>query len=159
MRITCVLFGNHTANYIDAFLVDPICGYDGVVMRERVRHTQLLKSPYLWLGLVLVLAAALRFSRLGEYHNTYYMATVVSMLQSPSNFLFGSFDPVGIVTVDKPPASFWFQSIFVWLLGVHIWSITLPQVLLGIFSPATFWFHCRFERIAMSCGVAGNSYY
>ena len=42
----------------------------------------------------------MRFSRLGDFDNQYYTATVVSMLQSPTNFLFGSFDPGGVVMVD-----------------------------------------------------------
>ena len=35
-----------------------------------------------WLLLAVVIGAALRFSRLGDFDNQYYTATVVSMLQS-----------------------------------------------------------------------------
>ena len=38
--------------------------------------------------------------------NSYYAAAARSMTQSWSNFFFGSFDPGGWITVDKPPMAF-----------------------------------------------------
>src|SRR3990172_6011732 len=92
--------------------------------------------PGLGLPLVLLLAVALRFSRLGQFDNRYYTATVASMLQSWHNFLFASFDPGGVVSVDKPPVAFWLDSVPGALLGVSGLSVTLPHALAGIASVA-----------------------
>lgn len=86
----------------------------------------------LWILLPLIIGASLRIPRLGDYENSYYTATVASMLQSVPNFIFGSFDPIGVVMVDKPPASFWLQVPFAAVFGVSDWSVVLPQILLGI---------------------------
>src|SRR5262249_31337008 len=55
-------------------------------------------------GAVLALASFLDFFRLDRngYANTYYSAAVRSMLRSWHNFFFVSFDPGGLVSVDKP---------------------------------------------------------
>lgn len=66
------------------------------------------------------------------YANAYYTSAVTSMLQSWHNFFFASFDPAGFVTVDKPPVTFWVQTIFAYIFGVHGWSVILPQALAGI---------------------------
>ena len=61
-----------------------------------------------WMGLAAVVAIAgvLRLWDLERngYGNVYYAAAVRGMLVSWSNFFFGSFDPAGFVTVDKPPS-------------------------------------------------------
>lgn len=85
----------------------------------------------------------LRFSRVGDYDNSYYTATVASMLKSWSNFLFGSFDSIGLVMVDKPPVSFWVQAIPSAVLGVSKWSVTLPQAILGTAAIAVLYFAIR----------------
>jgi 4-amino-4-deoxy-L-arabinose transferase-like glycosyltransferase len=64
--------------------------------------------------------------------NSFYTAAVKSMSLNVKNFLFGSFDPAGIVTVDKPPLSLWPQVISTWIFGYHNWSILLPQVIEGV---------------------------
>ncbi len=64
-----------------------------------------------WLLLAITVGATLRLTRLGDFHNPYYTATVASMLRSPHNLFYGSFDPLGVVTVDKPPFAFWVQAI------------------------------------------------
>jgi 4-amino-4-deoxy-L-arabinose transferase-like glycosyltransferase len=78
------------------------------------------------------IGAILRFARVGEFDNQYYTATVMSMLQSPANFLFASFDPAGIVMVDKPPLSFWIQAVPAAIFGVNKWAVTLPQTIFGV---------------------------
>ncbi|MDQ0946821.1 4-amino-4-deoxy-L-arabinose transferase-like glycosyltransferase [Streptomyces phaeochromogenes] len=86
------------------------------------------------LGAVMVLAAILygwALSSLG-WGNSYYSAAVKSMGKSWTNFLFGSFDPVGVVTVDKPPAALWPQVISSKIFGLHGWALMLPQVLEGV---------------------------
>jgi len=66
------------------------------------------------------------------YANAYYTAAVTSMLQSWHNFFFVSLDPAGFITVDKPPVTFWIQTLFAYIFGVHGWSVILPQALAGV---------------------------
>jgi 4-amino-4-deoxy-L-arabinose transferase-like glycosyltransferase len=68
----------------------------------------------------------------GQLGNTYYSAAAKSMTSSFTNFLFGSFDPYGVVTVDKPPMALWPQALSVWIFGFHGWALLLPQVLEGV---------------------------
>lgn len=49
-----------------------------------------------------------------------------------TNFLFGSFDPAGVITVDKPPAALWPQVISSKIFGLHGWALILPQLLEGV---------------------------
>ncbi|MGW2613458.1 ArnT family glycosyltransferase [Streptomyces sp. NPDC001500] len=86
------------------------------------------------LGAVLVLAAVLYGWALGSlgWANSYYSAAVKSMGRSWTDFLFGSFDPAGVVTVDKPPAALWPQVISSKVFGMHGWALVLPQALEGV---------------------------
>jgi 4-amino-4-deoxy-L-arabinose transferase-like glycosyltransferase len=68
----------------------------------------------------------------GQLGNTYYAAAVKSMTSSFTDFLFGSFDPAGVVTVDKPPFALWPQALSVLIFGYHGWALLLPQVLEGV---------------------------
>ncbi|NEN86218.1 ArnT family glycosyltransferase [Paenibacillus elgii] len=67
-----------------------------------------------------------------QYANAYYTSAVASMLQSFHTFFYASFDPAGYVTVDKPPVTFWIQTVSAYLFGLHGWSVILPQALAGI---------------------------
>ncbi|GGH39204.1 glycosyltransferase family 39 protein [Paenibacillus segetis] len=67
-----------------------------------------------------------------HYVNTYYTTAVGSMLQSFHNFFYASLDSAGSVTVDKPPVTFWIQSIFAYVFGLYGWSVILPQALTGV---------------------------
>lgn len=64
--------------------------------------------------------------------NTYYTAAIKSMTMSWHNFWYGSFDPAGFITVDKPPVALWFMAISAKIFGLHGWSIVLPSVLFGV---------------------------
>ncbi|MBW8009943.1 MAG: dolichyl-phosphate-mannose--protein mannosyltransferase [Chloroflexi bacterium] len=88
------------------------------------------------LGLIILLGAFLRFYELGAYSigNTYYAATVKSMLTSWDNFFYAAFEPGGSVTVDKPPLGFWVQAVSAYFLGVNGFSLALPQALAGVIS-------------------------
>ncbi|WEV53950.1 glycosyltransferase family 39 protein [Leuconostocaceae bacterium ESL0723] len=66
--------------------------------------------------------------------NSYYTAAITSMVQSWHNFWYGSLDPAGFITVDKPPVALWFMAISAKIFGVHGWSVVLPSVLAGIAS-------------------------
>ncbi|WP_370964363.1 ArnT family glycosyltransferase [Amycolatopsis sp. cg9] len=83
---------------------------------------------------ICVAAGALYAWRIGagQLGNTYYSAAVKSMTGSVTNFLFGSFDPYGVFTVDKPPMSLWPQALSVLVFGFHGWALLLPQVLEGV---------------------------
>ncbi|WP_280880380.1 ArnT family glycosyltransferase [Streptomyces pseudovenezuelae] len=86
------------------------------------------------LGAVLVLAGVLYGWALGSlgWGNSYYSAAVKSMGKSWTNFLFGSFDPAGVITVDKPPAALWPQVVSSKIFGLHGWALILPQLLEGV---------------------------
>jgi 4-amino-4-deoxy-L-arabinose transferase-like glycosyltransferase len=88
------------------------------------------------LGLIILLGAFLRFYQLGAagVGNSYYAATVKSMLTSWHNFFFAAFEPGGSVTVDKPPLGFWLQTISAYFLGVNGFALALPQALAGMLS-------------------------
>jgi len=66
------------------------------------------------------------------YANAYYTTAVTSMLQNWHAFFYASLDPGGYVTVDKPPVTFWVQTAFAYVFGVHGWSVILPQALAGV---------------------------
>jgi 4-amino-4-deoxy-L-arabinose transferase-like glycosyltransferase len=62
----------------------------------------------------------------------YYEAAVRSMGTSWHDFLFGSFDPAGTISVDKLPGALWVQALSVRIFGFHVWAIVAPQVLEGV---------------------------
>lgn len=64
--------------------------------------------------------------------NAFYTAAIKSMTESFKNFWYGSFDPAGYITVDKPPVALWFMAISAKIFGVHGWSVVLPSVLFGV---------------------------
>src|SRR3954467_2480373 len=64
--------------------------------------------------------------------NDYYTAAVRSMASSWHAFLFGSFDPAGVMTVDKPPLALWVQALSARVFGLSSWSILVPQALMGV---------------------------
>lgn len=63
------------------------------------------------------------------YSNEYYSAAVKSMLLSFKNFFFVSFDPVGFLTVDKPPLGLWLQAICAKIFGLNTFAILLPSII------------------------------
>lgn len=93
-------------------------------------------AAWMGLGLVILVGAFLRFYHLGSYSigNSYYAATVKSMLTSWHNFFFVSFEPGGSVTVDKPPLGFWIQAASAYFFGVNGFALALPQALAGVLS-------------------------
>lgn len=85
------------------------------------------------LVLISVLSFGLNFFAISKngVGNTYYAAAIKSMTQSFKNFFFVSFDPAGMVSVDKPPLGLWIQALFVLIFGYHGWAMMLPQALAG----------------------------
>lgn len=83
---------------------------------------------------VLALSAVLNLHRLAQngYANTFYSAAVKSMLRSWHNFFFVSFDPSGLVTVDKPPIALWLQTASAKLFGFGPLSLLVPEAVAGV---------------------------
>ncbi len=93
------------------------------------------------LAAVLALSAVLNVNHLARngYANTFYSAAVRSMLHSWHNFFFVSFDPGGMVTVDKPPLGLWVQGLSAELFGFHPLSLLLPEAIAGVLSVAALY--------------------
>ncbi|HEY0361840.1 MAG TPA: glycosyltransferase family 39 protein [Solirubrobacteraceae bacterium] len=90
--------------------------------------------PFPELGALLLLAGVLNLWALDRngWANQYYSAAVRSMSTSWHNFLYDSFDPSGLMTVDKPPLALWVQALSARVFGFHSWSILVPQALMGV---------------------------
>jgi 4-amino-4-deoxy-L-arabinose transferase-like glycosyltransferase len=99
-------------------------------LRDKLRS---LPWPRPELAALLALALVLDLWALGQngWANEYYSAAVRSMAGSWHNFLFGSFDARGLMTVDKPPAALWVQALSVKAFGFSSWAILVPQALMG----------------------------
>ena len=54
------------------------------------------------------------------------------MLKSWHNFFFVSFDPGGLVSVDKPPLALWLEATSAKVFGYSGWAILLPEALAGV---------------------------
>ena len=81
------------------------------------------------LFLIAILSFILNFYAISNYGygNEYYSASVLSMTKSLKNFFFISFDPTGMLAIDKPPLGLWIQAIFVMILGFKGWVMILPR--------------------------------
>lgn len=81
-----------------------------------------LGSDVVLLGILLLAAVLYGYGIWNDqYVNTYYTTAVGSMLQSFHNFFFASLDSAGSVTVDKPPVTFWLQTLSALIFGLHGW--------------------------------------
>ena len=111
-------------------------------------------SPWAGLGGVMALGLGLRVWRLDQngFGTEYYSAGVRSMLDSPHNFLFNSFDPAGFVSLDKPPIALWVQVASAKLLGFSSLSVLLPQALEGLASIALV-YHLVARRFGEAAGL------
>jgi 4-amino-4-deoxy-L-arabinose transferase-like glycosyltransferase len=106
---------------------------------------------------LLALAAVLYLWGLSKngWANDYYSAAVRSMAGSWHDFLYGSFDAKGLMTVDKPPAALWVEALSAKVFGFNSLAILVPQALMGVASVGLLYDLVRrhFGRIAGS--VAG----
>jgi len=105
---------------------------------------------------VLALSAVLNLNKLSQngYANIFYSAGVKSMLRSWHNFLFVSFDPGGLVTVDKPPLALWVQAASAKLFGFSPLSLLLGEAIVGVLSVAAlYWVISR--RLGPWPAIAG----
>src|SRR5919201_3406700 len=101
--------------------------------RDRARS---LSIPFPEIGVLVVLSALLNLWALDRngWANQYYSAAVRSMSSSWHNFIYGSFDVSGVMTVDKPPLALWVQALSVRVFGYHPLSILVPEALMGVAS-------------------------
>ena len=90
--------------------------------------------PFPELGALLFLSGVLNLWALDRngWANQYYSAAVRSMSSSWHNFLYNSFDPSGLMTVDKPPLALWVQALSARVFGFHSLSVLVPQALMGV---------------------------
>jgi 4-amino-4-deoxy-L-arabinose transferase-like glycosyltransferase len=117
--------------------------------RSLLRHAGL---PF-----VLALSAVLNTNRLSQngYANIFYSAGDKSMLSSLHNFLFASFDPGGLVTVDKPPLALWVQVISAKLFGFSPLSLLLPEAIAGVLGVALLYFILQ-RRIGVAAALGSS---
>jgi 4-amino-4-deoxy-L-arabinose transferase-like glycosyltransferase len=110
--------------------------------REQIMRNKIVQRLDFFLIAIALLSAILNMYNIWQDQtaNAYYTAAVTSMLQSFHNFFFASFDPGGFVTVDKPPVTFWIQTISAYFFGVKGWSVILPQALAGVGSVLLMYF-------------------
>src|SRR3954462_13772169 len=81
---------------------------------------------------VCFLAAALRFADFGGgYLTPYYDAAVRSMGLSWHNFLYGSLEPSGQISIDKTPVDLWLQVASTKLFGFWSVALRLPPAIAG----------------------------
>lgn len=104
---------------------------------------------------VLGLSAVLNVTRLSHngWANTYYSASVQSMLRSLHNFLFISFDPGGLISVDKPPLGLWVQALSAKAFGFTPLSLLLPEAIAGVLAVAALYWAVR-PRFGSAAGLA-----
>jgi 4-amino-4-deoxy-L-arabinose transferase-like glycosyltransferase len=105
---------------------------------------------------ILVLSCVLNTHRLAQngYANTFYSAAVKSMLLSWHNFLFVSFDPGGLIAIDKPPLGVWVQAASAKLFGLSPLSLLLPEAIISTIAVAVL-YRMLARRLGAAVGLAG----
>src|SRR2546423_979166 len=114
-----------------------------------------------WLGHlalvpVLALSAALNLQHLSQngYANIFYAGGVKSMLRSWHNFFFVSFDPGGLIMVDKPPLGLWLQAASAKLFGFGPMALLLPEAIAGVLTVAGLYWMLA-PRVGVIAALAG----
>jgi 4-amino-4-deoxy-L-arabinose transferase-like glycosyltransferase len=110
--------------------------------RWRARVPAVLSlAPYAGFVAVVAFSAVLNTYRLSQngYSNIFYSAGVKSMLRSLHNFVFVSFDPAGLISVDKPPLGLWAQAASAKLFGFSPLSLLLPEAIFGVLTVAVLY--------------------
>src|SRR4051812_26281039 len=120
--------------------------------RPRVRG-RAVALPRPEVAALLVLAGALNLWALSRngWANDYYAGAVRSMAGSWHAFLYGSLDPGGVMTVDKPPLALWVQALSARVFGYSSWALLVPQALMGV---ASVWL--VYDLVARRFGRAGG---
>jgi 4-amino-4-deoxy-L-arabinose transferase-like glycosyltransferase len=117
----------------------------------------LLAPHRLALTAILGLSAAMNTYALSRngWANNYYSASVKSMLLSLHNLLFISFDPGGMISLDKPPLSVWAQAISAKAFGFMPLALLLPEAIAGVLCVGVLYLAMRkpFGRTAALAGA------
>jgi 4-amino-4-deoxy-L-arabinose transferase-like glycosyltransferase len=110
---------------------------------------------YAALAAILTLSVVLNTHRLAQngYANTFYSAGVKSMLRSWHNFFFVSFDPGGLITIDKPPLGVWLQAASAYLFGFSPLSLLLPEAIISTVALAVL-YRVIVRRLGAAAGLA-----
>ena len=90
----------------------------------------LLLAPEAWIVIAAFVLYAWGLDKNG-YSNAYYAAAAKSATMSWKNLWYGSLDPGGWITVDKPPLALWLQGLSARAFGFSSWSLLLPSALCG----------------------------
>jgi 4-amino-4-deoxy-L-arabinose transferase-like glycosyltransferase len=103
---------------------------------------------------VLALSGVLEFNKLSQngYANNFYAAAVKSDLLSLRNFFFVSFDPGGLVSVDKPPLAIWLQTLSAKLFGFAPLSLIVPEGICAMLAVALLYFIVA-KRLGILAGL------
>ena len=89
------------------------------------------------------------------FANLFYSAGVKSMLRSWHNFVFVSFDPGGLITVDKPPLALWVQAASAKLFGFSPLSLLLPEAIAGVLAVGLLYLLLA-RRLGMAAALGGS---
>src|SRR3954468_15690238 len=133
--------------------------HDGLRLAPRAsERARVLSLPRPELGALLVLAAVLNLWALSRngWAKDYYSGAGRSMASSWNAYLFGSLDPSGVMTVDKPPAALWVQALSVRVFGWHSLSVLVPQALMGVATVALVYDLVR-RRFGRAGGFAAGA--
>jgi 4-amino-4-deoxy-L-arabinose transferase-like glycosyltransferase len=84
--------------------------------------------------------------------NQYYSAAAQAGASSWKAFFFGGLDPVGAITVDKPPAALWLTSLSVRLFGLSTQALLLPQALSMVAAVALLYGTVRRQALTLTSG-------
>lgn len=101
----------------------------------RVTAYSISREKVLYGGLLVLTAIAYLWglSKNG-YANEYYAAAVQAGSTSWKAWFFGAFDSSSFITVDKTPASLWVMGLSGRIFGFGVWSMLIPQALMGVAS-------------------------
>jgi 4-amino-4-deoxy-L-arabinose transferase-like glycosyltransferase len=100
------------------------------------------RPEHFGLAAILAFSCLLEFNKLSQngYSNLYYAAAVKSMLRSLHNFFFVSFDPGGLVSVDKPPLGLWLQALSAKIFGFAPLPLLVPEGICAVLAVALIYF-------------------
>ncbi len=123
---------------------------------HRVAASAALLRQHLGLGLAVALAGVMNINDLSRngYANIFYSAGVKSMMHSLHDFLFVSFDPGGLISVDKAPAALWVQVASAKVLGFSPMSLLLPGAIEGMLAVALLYVILA-RRLGAPAALAG----
>jgi len=125
-------------------------------LRGLVTAYSISRDKLLYGGLLLLTAIAYLWglSRNG-YANEYYAAAVQAGSTSWKAWFFGAFDSSSFITVDKTPASLWVMGLSGRIFGFGVWSMLIPQALMGVGSVAFLYVSVRRWFSANAALLAG----